>query len=63
MHGDVDGVALSHHMSKHCPWIGLLVTSAYLAAQSKGPSGRVHVPSEANRSRVVDHIRELTGAA
>jgi two-component system, response regulator PdtaR len=64
MPGDLDGVALSHHVSEHWPWIGLLVTSAYLAPQGKGlPAGCRFLHKPYNRGDVVLHIRELIKAA
>jgi two-component system, response regulator PdtaR len=63
MPGELDGVALTHRVSTHWPWIGLLVTSAYLA-QSKGlPAGCRFLHKPYSRGDVVLHIRELIKAA
>ena len=61
MPGEMDGVALSHHVSTHWPGIGLLVTSAHLAEHL--PKGARFVPKPYHRAQIVRHVRELATAA
>jgi two-component system, response regulator PdtaR len=64
MPGDMDGVALSHHVRAHWPWIGLLVTSAHLAPASEDlPAGCRFLRKPYYGAHVVDHIKDLTEAA
>jgi two-component system, response regulator PdtaR len=64
MPGELDGIALSHHVSVHWPWIGLLVTSAHAAPLTEDlPAGCRFLPKPYNRAHVVNHIRELVEAA
>jgi DNA-binding NtrC family response regulator len=58
MPGDMDGVALSHHVKTHWPWIGLLVTS-----EDDLPRGSRFLPKPYHHPHVIDHIRELVEAA
>ena len=34
MPGDMDGIALSHHVKAHWPWIGRLVTSGHVTVSA-----------------------------
>ena len=64
MPGDMDGVALGHHVKTHWPWIGLLVTSAHpLNLLDDLPEGCRFVPKPYHPEKVVHHLRELTRAA
>ena len=64
MLGDMDGVALSHHVKTHWPWIGLLVTSAYPESLLDDlPAGCRFVPKPYHPAKVIHHLRELTRAA
>jgi DNA-binding NtrC family response regulator len=63
MPGDMDGLALSHHVKTRWPWIGLLVTSAHacLAKDDLPPGGRF-LPKPYQYNHVVEQIRELAEA-
>ena len=64
MPGGMDGVALSHHVKAHWPWIGLIVTSAHPEALLGDlPEGCRFVPKPYHPEKVVNHLRELTRAA
>jgi DNA-binding NtrC family response regulator len=64
MPGDMDGVALSHHVKTHWPWIGLLVTSAHATlTEDDLPQGSRFLPKPYHHPHVIDHIRELVEAA
>jgi CheY-like chemotaxis protein len=63
MPGEMDGIALSHHVRARWPWIGLLVTSAHVAPRAEDlPTGCRFLPKPYHRGHVVDHIRHLTAA-
>ena len=54
MPGAMDGIALSHHVKKHWPWIGLLVTSAHTAPLAKNLPERCRfLRKPYNHARVV----------
>ena len=64
MPGEMDGIALSHHVSTHWPWIGLLVTSAHAAPRADDlPVGCRFIPKPYKRAHVANHLRELAKAA
>jgi CheY-like chemotaxis protein len=64
MPGDMDGVALSHHVKTHWPWIGLLVTSAHARLTEEDlPAGSRFLPKPYQDRHVVQHVRELAEAA
>ena len=64
MPGEMDGIALSHHVKAHWPWIGLLVTSAHVTPQAEDlPEGSRFLRKPYHRAHVVDRIRELAAAA
>jgi two-component system, response regulator PdtaR len=63
MPGDMDGLALSHHVKMNWPWIGLLVTSAQaLLAEHELPKGGRFLPKPYKYDRLVGHIRDLVEA-
>lgn len=64
MPGAMDGLALSHHVKAHWPWIGLLVTSAHAAlTEADLPEGGRFLPKPYHHCNVVQHVRELAEAA
>ena len=64
MPGGMDGIMLTHHVKKHWPWIGILVTSAHVAPLAEHlPVGCRFIAKPYNRAHVVHHIRELAKAA
>lgn len=64
MPGDIDGLALSHHVRMHWPWIGILVTSARaILKESDLPKGGHFLPKPYRRSDLAHHVRKLTQAA
>jgi CheY-like chemotaxis protein len=64
MPGDMDGVALSHHVKTHWPWIGLLVTSAHARlTEDDLPQGGRFLAKPYHHPHVIAHIRELAEAA
>jgi CheY-like chemotaxis protein len=64
MPGEMDGVALSHHVSAHWPWIGLLVTSGHLEPAAEDlPKGCRFLRKPYHHAHVVNHLRELAAAA
>jgi CheY-like chemotaxis protein len=64
MPGDMDGVALSHHVKTHWPWIGLLVTSAHaVLTKDDLPERGRFLPKPYQDHHVVKHVRELAEAA
>ena len=64
MPGEMDGVALSHHVKTHWPWIGLLVTSGHLVPEVDDlPQGCRFLRKPYHHGHVVDHIKELLHAA
>ena len=61
MPGGMDGVALSHHVKTHSPWIGLLVTSAHLAPLAEDlPDGCRFLRKSYQHAHVVDHLRKFS---
>ena len=64
MPGDIDGLALSHHVKARWPWVGLLVTSAHtMVAKRELPKGGRFLPKPYRFNHLVRHIRELRQAA
>ena len=64
MPGDMDGLALSHHVKTHWPWIGLLVTSAHAGLTGENlPIGGRFLPKPYQGQRVIKHVRELAEVA
>ena len=64
MPGEMDGIALSHHVKTHWPWIGLLVTSAHLDPQARDlPAGARFMGKPYVRAKLVNCLRELTRPA
>ena len=64
MPGDMDGLALSHHVKAHWPWIRLLVTSAHAGLSEEDlPAGGRFLPKPYHHHHVVQHVRELAEAA
>ena len=64
MPGEMDGIALSHHVKKHWPWIGLLVTSAHAEGLSSNlPEGCRFLPKPYHHRQAIKHLRALTAAA
>jgi DNA-binding NtrC family response regulator len=64
MPGEMDGIALSHHVKANWPWIGLIVTSAHLAPMASDlPANCRFLPKPYHRAHVVDHINDLVKAA
>ena len=64
MPGDMDGVALSHHVKQHWPWIGLLVTSAHAEfLLDELPEGCRFLSKPYQRAHMMQHLRALTAAA
>jgi CheY-like chemotaxis protein len=64
MRGEMDGVALSHHVKTHWPWIGLLVTSAHATPMTDNlPEGCRFLPKPYHHAHVMQHLRALTAAA
>ena len=60
MPGDMNGVQLAHHVSRHWPWIGLVITSGLeYPARSVLPQGTRFFPKPYDLARVTKHIREL----
>jgi len=63
MPGKMDGLALSHHVKMHWPWIGLLVTSGHaLVAEHELPKGGRFLRKPYNYSHLANHIRALSEA-
>jgi CheY-like chemotaxis protein len=63
MPGDMDGIALSHHVREHWPWIGLLVTSAHATfTEDDLPKGARFLPKPYPHNDVVKRVRELAEA-
>jgi DNA-binding NtrC family response regulator len=59
---EMDGMVLSHHVSKHWPWIGVLVTSAHATPEAYNlPPGCRFVPKPYQHAHVVTHLRALAG--
>jgi CheY-like chemotaxis protein len=64
MPGGMDGVALSHHVKTHWPWIGLLVTSAHAEAMvDELPEGCRFLPKPYHHRQAIKQLRALTAAA
>ena len=64
MPGDMDGLALSHHVKVHWPWIGLLVTSAHASIPERElPRGGRFLLKPYRFNHLVSHLRELGEAA
>ena len=64
MPGIMDGLALSHHVKTHWPWIGILVASAHAAlTEDDLPKGARFLPKPYRHKHVVKHVRELAEAA
>jgi CheY-like chemotaxis protein len=64
MPGEMDGVALSHHVAANWPWIGIIVTSAHFSpSEDNLPTGCRFLPKPYHPAHVVDHVRELRKAA
>ncbi len=64
MPGDMDGLALSHHVKTHWPWIGLIVTSAHATLKDDTlPEGSRFLPKPYHHPHVIEHVRELVEAA
>ena len=64
MPGEMDGLALSHHVNAHWPWMGLLVTSAHATLTVDDlPEGGRFLPKPYQHDHVVQHVRELAQAA
>ena len=64
MPGEMDGIALSHHVKTHWPWIGLLVTSAHLHLQDRNlPDGARFMRKPYEHKKLANCLRELTRAA
>ena len=60
----MDGIALSHHVSVHWPWIGIIVTSSHAAPEPEHlPVGCRFLPKPYFHRHVVQHVRELAKAA
>ena len=60
----MDGIALSHHVKTHWPWIGLLVTSAHaMVREGELPLGSRFLNKPYHHAHVIDHVRELAEAA
>jgi CheY-like chemotaxis protein len=63
MPGDMDGLALSHHVKSHWPWIGLLVTSAHATlTEDELPVGSRFLPKPYFHGYVIEHVRALIEA-
>ena len=64
MPGDMDGLALSHHVKVHWPWIGLVVASAHaMPMEDDLPTGARFLPKPYHYNHVIKHVRELAEAA
>ena len=64
MPGEMDGIALSHHVKAHWPWIGLLVTSAHATPLTSDlPVGCRFLPKPYHHAHAIKHLRALTAAA
>jgi two-component system, response regulator PdtaR len=62
MPGVMDGLALSHYVKRHWPWIGLLVTSAHLTLEgAELPAGSRFLPKPYQYPCVMEAISELIG--
>ena len=64
MRGVMDGVDLSHEVSRRWPWVGILVTSAHVfLTGDRLPPGSRFIRKPYNISHVVHHLRKLAEAA
>ena len=64
MPGEMDVVALSHHVKANWPWISLLVTSAHASLTEEDlPPGSRFITKPYHHAHVIDHVRELAAAA
>jgi DNA-binding NtrC family response regulator len=63
MSGEMDGIALSHHVKAHWPWIGLLVTSGHAVPQDDNlPEGCRFLPKPYHHGHAIKHLRALIAA-